>query len=264
MSLSGVSSTFERFKAAVASGDTASAAGLLNQLKVAMTELKALPPFFEQTPTAQQELLLAREVLEHAVLLSVSQRDEAGFDRNFAQVKTYYTDTRHLIPASQQEFPILGLNLLRLLCANCIAEFHTELELLPMDVQKNVYIKHAIDLEQYLMEGSYHKVMAARSNVPAESYRYFMDLLAETVRAEIASCCEKAYVKLSLPDAAKILMMGSAAEVASFAAESGWVVSDGHIVFQDEVEPELGAKDINSAGLITSCLTYAKELERIV
>jgi hypothetical protein len=33
---------------------------------------------FEQTPTAQQELLLARELLEYAVLFSVSQKDEAA------------------------------------------------------------------------------------------------------------------------------------------------------------------------------------------
>jgi hypothetical protein len=33
---------------------------------------------FEQTPTAAQELLLARELLEYAVLFSVSQKDEAA------------------------------------------------------------------------------------------------------------------------------------------------------------------------------------------
>ncbi|GMQ05894.1 hypothetical protein CsSME_00050721 [Camellia sinensis var. sinensis] len=34
------------------------------------------------------------------------------------------------LPPSPQEYPILGLNLLRLLVQNRIAEFHTELELL--------------------------------------------------------------------------------------------------------------------------------------
>ena len=40
-----------------------------------------------------------------------------------------------------------------------MAEFHTELERLPSkEVQENVYIKHPVSLEQYIMEGSYNKV----------------------------------------------------------------------------------------------------------
>ncbi len=34
------------------------------------------------------------EVLEQAVLLSVRLKDEAAVERNFTQLKTYYTDTR--------------------------------------------------------------------------------------------------------------------------------------------------------------------------
>ena len=41
-----------------------------------------------------------------------------------------------------------------------MAEFHTELERLPAkEVQNNVYIKHPVSLEQYIMEGSYNKVL---------------------------------------------------------------------------------------------------------
>ena len=41
-----------------------------------------------------------------------------------------------------------------------MAEFHTELERLPAkEVQSNVYIKHPVSLEQYIMEGSYNKVL---------------------------------------------------------------------------------------------------------
>lgn len=38
--------------------------------------------------------VVAGEVLEQAVLLSVRLQDEAAFERNFTQLKTYYTDTR--------------------------------------------------------------------------------------------------------------------------------------------------------------------------
>ena len=108
-----------------------------------------------------------------------------------------------------------------------MAEFHTELERLPSkEVQENVYIKHPVSLDQYIMKGSYNKVfllkriyqstiylhtqihihwnkrevspvkcnvnclhssnnrkvLLAKGNVPAESYKYFIDILMTTVR----------------------------------------------------------------------------------
>lgn len=40
------------------------------------------------------ELLLPGDTLEHAVLLSVQLKDEKLFERNFLQLRPYYTDTR--------------------------------------------------------------------------------------------------------------------------------------------------------------------------
>ena len=77
---------------------------------------------------------------------------------------------------------ILGLNLLRLLVQNRIAEFHTELELLSPTALEDPCIKHAVELEQSFMEGAYNRVLSAKHNVPYKSYDYFMDLLAKTVR----------------------------------------------------------------------------------
>lgn len=86
------------------------------------------------------------------------------------------------VEKSAREPLILGLNLLRLLAQNRIAEFHTELELIPVEFHNNMYIKHPIDLELYLMEGSYNKLRNARQQVPADQYIVFMDILMETVR----------------------------------------------------------------------------------
>ncbi|GFS38063.1 regulatory particle non-ATPase 12B [Actinidia rufa] len=86
------------------------------------------------------------------------------------------------LPPSPQEYPILGLNLLRLLVQNRIAEFHTELELLSASSLENPCIKHAVELEQSFMEGAYNCVLSARQTVLHETYVYFMDLLAKTVR----------------------------------------------------------------------------------
>ena len=62
---------------------------------------------------------------------------------------------------------------------------------LPCSELSNIYIKHPVSLEQYIMEGSYNKVLSLKGNVPAESYNYFFDILLNTVREEIASCLEK-------------------------------------------------------------------------
>jgi 26S proteasome regulatory subunit N12 len=79
-------------------------------------------------------------------------------------------------------YMLLGLNLLRLLAQNKIAEFHTELELIDPEALTNLYIKHPIQVEQCLMEGSFNKVGNSRANVPAEEYGFFIDILMETIR----------------------------------------------------------------------------------
>ena len=80
------------------------------------------------------------------------------------------------------QYTLLGLNLLRLLASNQIADFHTELELIPTEMLDNAFIKHPVQLEQYLMEGSYTKIIESRSDVPSSCYTYVMDQLLQTVR----------------------------------------------------------------------------------
>ena len=58
-----------------------------------------------------------------------------------------------------------------------------------MQVQQEVYIQHATQLEQRLMEGAYNKVLSAKNNVPDQSYLYFMDKLVSTVRCVADHSC---------------------------------------------------------------------------
>ena len=110
----------------------------------------------------------------------------------------YYTDCAGLLPQSPKQLPILGLNLLRLLAQNRIAEFHTELELVPAELQSDAHIRYSAQLEEHIMEGSYNKVLAAKQGgLFAREGMYFMDLLVETVRDEIADCSEKAYASIA-------------------------------------------------------------------
>lgn len=260
-----VTQIFGRFKAAVLRNDFETCANLLSQLKVLLTKFPSLPPSFQQSANAAEELLIARDIYEQAVVLSVKTEDQDAFERDFFQLKPFYTDTCGLIPPSPQEYPILGLNLLRLLVQNRIAEFHTELELLPSTALENPCIKHAVELEQSFMEGAYNRVLSARQTVPHESYVYFIDLLAKTVRDEIAGCSEKAYDSLLVADAKKILMFTSDQELQNYIAEEQpeWEVKNEFLFFQKakELQP---CKEIPSLQLINQTLSYARELERIV
>lgn len=90
-----------------------------------------------------------------------------------------------VLPPSKNEYPIRGLNLIRLLTQNRIADFHTTLESLPIPadaIADNQYISHPVNLEQWLMEGSYSKVWNARERAPVEEYKFFVDSLMGTIR----------------------------------------------------------------------------------
>jgi len=92
---------------------------------------------------------------------------------------------RSVLPPSKREFPVRGLNLIRLLTQNRIADFHTTLESLPLpadEIGANPYIAHPVNLERWLMEGSYSKVWNAREEAPAEEYKFFVDSLMGTIR----------------------------------------------------------------------------------
>jgi len=273
MSIAEAVKLFDQFKASFAKADASSPAGLetcrqhLDKLKVAMLGFSSLPPASVPSPSQaqQQELLLAREILEHGALLAIKMMDIPAFERYVAQLKIYYSDCASTLPASSRQYPILGLNLLRLLAQNRIAEFHTELELIPTDLQhSNVYIKYPAQLEQHIMEGSYNKVLSAKSDgLFSQEGMYFMDMLVDTVREEIADCSEKAYASIGAADLQSLLMLASAKELAEFADTRGWSVEGTTVTFS-KMETEAPAQKLPSSQLIQETLSYAKELERIV
>ncbi|XP_011692470.1 PREDICTED: 26S proteasome non-ATPase regulatory subunit 8 isoform X2 [Wasmannia auropunctata] len=124
---------------------------LLNQLKIGLTHLMFLPT--SNSTASQNELLIARDILEIGAQWSIATEDIPSFERYMAQLKCYYFDYKSGLMESAYKYQLLGLNLLFLLSQNRVAEFHTELELLPSDqIQSNVYIRHPLSLEQYLME----------------------------------------------------------------------------------------------------------------
>ena len=105
-----------------------------------------------------------------------------SFERYISQLKMYYQDCKHLTESPKMYF-FLGCNLLHLLAEDRIADFHTELEQIPVEqIYKSVHIKHPVQIEQSLMEGSYNRVWNSREAVPAPEYAFFMDMLTGTIR----------------------------------------------------------------------------------
>lgn len=89
------------------------------------------------------------DILEIGALYSVRVQNIPAFERYISQLAPYYRDYRcrilarftgqrsgaltlpvhsSVLPPSERRFPLLGLDLLRLLAQNKIAQFHTVLE----------------------------------------------------------------------------------------------------------------------------------------
>uniref|UniRef100_A0A8C1ZB20 26S proteasome non-ATPase regulatory subunit 8 n=1 Tax=Cyprinus carpio TaxID=7962 RepID=A0A8C1ZB20_CYPCA len=236
---------------------------ILSKLKISLLELNFLPT--TGTKLTKQQLVLARDVLEIGALWSILKKDIPSFERYMAQLKCYYFDYKEELSESAYRHQLLGLNLLFLLSQNRVSEFHTELERLSAKViQTNLYIKHPVSLEQYLMEGSYNKVFLAKGNIPAESYTFFIDILLDTIRDEIAGCIEKAYEQIQFSEATRVLFFSSPKKMTEYAKKRGWTQSpDGYYSFstQHQKTEEVA---IPSTELAQQVIEYARQLEMIV
>uniref|UniRef100_A0A4W5QNI1 26S proteasome non-ATPase regulatory subunit 8 n=1 Tax=Hucho hucho TaxID=62062 RepID=A0A4W5QNI1_9TELE len=211
---------------------------ILSKLKISLLELNFLPT--TGTKLTKQQLILARKF---SILLS----------------------HRAKLPESAYMHQLLGLNLLFLLSQNRVSEFHTELErLTAKDIQTNVYIRHPVSLEQYLMEGSYNKVFLAKGNIPAESYTFFIDILLDTIRDEIAGCIEKAYKQIQFNEATRVLFFSSPNNMTEYANKRGWTQSpDDYYSFSSQ-QQRTEEVNIPSTELATQVIEYARQLEMIV
>lgn len=197
---------------------------------------------------------------------------------------------RHLLPPSQGEHHLTGLNLLRLLVQNRTAEFHTELEVLTPDALGSAPVKYAVTLEQSLMEGAYNKVLASAAAPPDASSGWLTQRLATTVRDEVAACAAAAYDTLPLATAQNLLRLDSAAATTAFCAQAshavftillhgrsicltlpapsispqqrGWTLRGDVIDFAGAAAK--AESSVPAAQLISSTLAYARELERII
>lgn len=258
------STTYERLKCEWEKErpDLKKCGDLLAELKVRLVTIRFLPA--KKTKASKQELLFARNVLEIGVLWSVAVRDLIFFERYMALLKCYYFDYKDLIIESKLKYEILGLNLLFLLSQNRIADFHTELELLTYEeILRNEFIQYPVAVDQYLMEGSYNKIYRSKLKIPSKYYNFFVDILMDTVRGEIAECIEKAYPKILIKEAMKKLFLNDEESTKMFGVNNRkWKLQNGYFYFIKDVK--IGSDVVEPIKLAEGVLGYAKELEMIV
>ncbi|KAG9230512.1 SAC3/GANP/Nin1/mts3/eIF-3 p25 family-domain-containing protein [Amylocarpus encephaloides] len=246
---------------------------LLSTAKLTLLKLKALTP---QPNTPAQILLLAREVFETGALTSIRAKDTESFTRYVHQLTPFYELPAERLPGTKSErSKVTGLYLLLLLTQGNYAGFHTELEGLEIRLGNNgelgddKYLLYPIQLERWLMEGSYDLVWQSTTEekVPCEEYGIFSEILTITIRNEIASCSETAYPSLPISSTKNLLFLESEGAVIQFAQSRGWLIRDGRIYFPNQ-NLKSGAEAGNEKELsqlaIENTLGYARELETIV
>jgi len=262
-----VSQKFEELKKQWAAKKYEQVGKLLEDLKMDLTAVSFLPTSGSGS-LDERALFVAREVMEIGAEHSVAVRDVQAFKRYMAILKTYYMDYAGTsLPESVKKYELLGLNLICLLSQNRTAEFHTELELLPAQViQNNTYITYPVRLEQFIMEGSYNKVIDTKGNVPAASYSYFIEILLDTIRDEIASCMEKSYEKISASECLKMLSVDKAG-LSKLVEERGWLQDKSGKVISftsEEEKKQSQLMELPAKELAEMAISYAKEMEQIV
>lgn len=267
-----VAELFQKLKSAYEAKDDIAAEDALEEVK---TKIIFFPTFLNvnaPSPTRAQELLLVREILEHAVLLSARKKDLNEVERYFNMLQTYYRDITSdaaagpaVVPESSIMYMIIGLNLMRLLISHRVAEYHSEFEKIDQQQQqRSAYIRFAAQMERYLMEGSYNKLLHARSQAPSNEYLPIVELLEGTVRQEVARCLPAAYGAISVADAKAMLMMRSDADVTSMAERCKWTQSadKSSYVFQRDVDAS--RRELPFMQILNQNIQFVAELQRVV
>lgn len=155
-----------------------------------------------------------------------------------------------------------------LLVEGRLAEFHMRVETLSEEERLSQPIALPLRIEALLGEGSYNKVLAARSSLPPQLALFgpLLDRLSDTVRDNIAQCATAAYPSLKVADAVSLLRLGSASELEAYCRSKGlpWgpePSQPGRISLggAGKVKPALNATES-----MATMLAYATDIERIV
>jgi 26S proteasome regulatory subunit N12 len=260
-----VAEKFRKLKTAYDAKDDIAAEEVLDEVKQKIIFFPTFLNVFTPSPTRAQEILLVREIFEHGLLLSARKKDVEEMERYFNLLRTYYDDVEpSVVPESSVMHLIVGLNLMRLLVCHKIAEFHTELERIPADHQRNQYLRFAMQMERFLMEGSYNKLLHARGQAPSNEYVSVVELLEGTVRAEVSRCMPAAYSSISVQEASATLMIKSENDVRLIGERNGWKTSADGVRFEFSRDVDASKRELPFMQVLEQQIAFAADLQRVV
>lgn len=246
---------------------------LLSKLKLIIARLDSLDPLVPIKQKNIQELLLAREILEQGIIISVRDKDLKAFTIYTSQLFVYYFDYKNIIPKSKKQNAILGTYLLYLLASNSVGDFHMTLEIISIEDQNDPYIKYVLELEQHIMDGYFNRVLTRKSEIPLYLYSLFMDKLHDTIRFKLIDCIFASSTSISIKHACELLCFCHSVELMEFLnlyndtkeeqkeTLPPYEIIEGYIVFNNQIQT---TQDIPSLEIYNNTIGYATELERIV
>lgn len=234
--------------------------GALSELKELLSRRDALQGF-----NGNALHIMHRDIYEISALLAVLKCDLKAFHEAITVVMNFYHGCRYE-DESPNKYLMLGLNLMYLLATNQHPEFQMMLEQIdPAVQQSNPYISTAMKLEQSLMEGVYNKVVLTEKNIPSPYYALFVRISMDTIRDEIASCIERSFKKVTLKDAAQLLLFTNISDMTQFVKERKWRCSDSVLYFEKEQKNEIVPRSsLSTKRIAEQTIFYAKQLEMIV
>ncbi|SBT34482.1 26S proteasome regulatory subunit RPN12, putative (RPN12) [Plasmodium ovale wallikeri] len=246
---------------------------ILTKLKLVLIHLPSVDPLLPICKKDTNELLLAREILEKGVIISIMDKDIKSFTIYIAQLFIYYFDFNSILQKSKKQNGILGVYLLYLLSSNMIGDFHMTLEIIPIEDQSDPFIKYVLELEQHIMDGYFHYVLTKKDDIPLYLYSLFMDRLYNTIRYKLADCIFASSNSISLLYTCELLKFKNENDLYQFITEYNetktsqgennllWEVKDNKIFFNNQT---VHAQELPSLEILNNTIGYATELERIV
>lgn len=249
---------------------------LLPVIKVQLAKHNLLVP---SDIVNQGDLIITRSILEIGALAAINLLDLEAFEKYFFELKPFYSSKAAIFTSnkSSHENKLVALYLLLLLTKGDISQFHIELLGLPLN-ETDYYLEFPIQIERWLMEGSYDKVWKLLNNQDGsrdfKEFYLFNEDLNSTLRSEIAKCLNCSYEKLPLANAKNLLFFPNEQKLSQYIkANTNWKTEHGIIYFNndddnDDVlfeESDQPVEELNLHELfIRNALGYAKDLETIV
>lgn len=142
----------------------------------------------EDSKSSNSDKLQIQQVLEMGAFWSIHSKNQTSFERYCSLLFPIYFESKNSSPNIANNAPmytVLGLHLLNLLVSNRVADFYVALERINTAAgvdANNVFIQFPVQLQQCLVEGTFHRVVLARQQVPSPEYAWFIDGLMETIR----------------------------------------------------------------------------------